>query len=376
MNIAIYIHIIYTKMKRLLLLIVLVFLTLTLSAQKKSDYEKYWQAREDSIAKSQTTLSNNATKNQITSVKPEYDDLYYQPSKDAQKVKKHKRVNTEDTLRAIVDTLVKQNPDIQVNYYSDDPFFYSNMIGRFYYGGFNYWMYSDPWFYNNYWMYDAYDWYWDMRFSGYPYWNYPYYNGFYFGYNNYWGWNFGWNWGWNWHYPYYHNNWNHNNWYTHNGNWNNGGGNYHRPEYGHRETGSALSNHRIIPQQPKINPQNRSTYSQTRRNYQPSYNNPRISERPLYNNSHIQNNSNVNTQRRTIMSTQSRTYQQVNKNQNYNVPSRSYSPPRTMDRSSQSQGFGRTFNFNSGGSSRSSSSGSNSGGSSSGGRSSGSSGRR
>ena len=66
-------------MKKLLLSIALALLTFTLSAQK-SNYEKYWQAREDSITKSQTTLGNGATEKQVTSVKPEYDDLYYQPS--------------------------------------------------------------------------------------------------------------------------------------------------------------------------------------------------------------------------------------------------------------------------------------------------------
>ena len=346
-------------MKRLLLIMSLVLMTLVLSAQKKSNYEKYWQAREDSLNKTTATA------------KPEYDDLYYQPSKDAQKVKKNKRTDVDQ----VVDTLVKDNPDIQVNYYyNDDPFLYSYNIGRFYHGGFNYWMYTDPWYYSN-WMYDPYDWYWDMRFSGYPYWAYPYYNQFYFGFGyNYWNpWRFNYGWGHNWY--------GNHNWYTHN-NWSNGGGNYHRPEYGHRETGSALSNHRTVP---PVTPQNRSLYNESRRSYSPSYNNPRMSTRPQYNNSRLGEMSNRRTQISTQTSTfnrtpntqvrtQSRTYQQ----QNYKVPSRSYSPP--ANRNSEPQGFGRTFNFNAGDERRSSGSSNFSSGSSSSssGRSSsgGSSGRR
>ena len=134
-------------MKKLWLSIVFVLLALTLSAQKQSNYEKYWQTREDSITQSQTTLSGNATENQITSVKPEYDDIYYQPSKDGKKIKQHKkRVDQEDTLQAIVDTVVNYNPDVHINYFEYDPFYYSYNLGRFYHGGFNYWMYSDPWF--------------------------------------------------------------------------------------------------------------------------------------------------------------------------------------------------------------------------------------
>ena len=336
-------------MKKLLLSIALALLTFTLSAQK-SNYEKYWQAREDSITKTQTTLSKGATEKQVTSAKPEYDDLYYQPSKDVQKVKKHKRVNTEDTLRAVIDTLVKENPDIQVNYvYNDDPFYYSNMIGRYYHGGFNYWMYSDPWYYSN-WMYDPYDWYWDMRFSGYPYWNY----GFGFGYNN-WGWNFGWNW----YHPYYHNNyWNHNNWYTHHDNWNNGGRYNGNHEYVHIRQESSLSNRRVVP----VQPQNKAMYQTSRRTYSPSYNNPRMPTRPQYNNSRVENNvSNRRTQISTFnRSTQSRTYSPPARSYN-STPSRSYSQSSSRSYNSSSNfSSGRSSgssNFSSGGRSSSSSSG-------------------
>jgi hypothetical protein len=355
-------------MKKLLLSIVLVLLTFTLSAQKISNYEKYWQAREDSITKSQMTSSNNATENQITSVKPEYDDLYYQPNKDAQKIKKHKRVNTEDTLRAIVDTLVKENPNINVNYYEYDPFLYSYNIGRFYHGGFNYWMYSDPWFYNNYWMMD--NWNWEYGFMGSSFWNPWYYNdfGFGFGFNNWWYSNWS---------PWRHNhNWSGNhNWYTHNHNWNNGGNGYNSNHgYAHiRQESSSNINRRVVQ------PQTKATYQANRRSYQPSYNNPRMNTRPQYNNSRIDNNilnrrSQVNTQSRTQANTERRTYIQSNnqrstQSRNYSVPSRSstYSQP---SRSYNSGNVNRSSNYssgsyNSGSANRSSGSGSNSGGSSS-----------
>lgn len=313
--------------------------------------------------------------------KIEYDDLYYQPSKDAPKVKRHKRNNVDQ----IVDTLVKENPDIQVNYYNEDPFYYSNLISRFYHGGFNYWMYSNPWDYNNwyygnYFMYDAYDWYWDMRFSGYPYWNYPYYNNIYFGFGyNYWNpWRFNYGWG--------HNNWygqhnwynQHNNFYSHHG-----FGNYQQPQYGRRERPSNLSNYqnnnkRVAPQQKRhIVPQNRTAYGESRRDYTPSYNNPRMNTRPQYNNSRITDASNRRFESSTQSRTQTSTFNRQSSTQSrtYSAPSRSYSAP-TQSRSyneSRSSNYG---NMNSG--SRSSGSSSFSGGGSSGSRSSGgsSSGRR
>jgi len=329
--------------------------------------------------------------------KKEFDDLYYQPSKDGKIAKHHKRPD----VYAIVDTLVKENPDIQVNtHYNDDPFFYSNRIGMFYHGGFNYWHYN-PFFYDPWYDFD-FGWGWNPYYGyNYPYWSYPYHNNFYFGWNNYYGWNFGWNM----YRPFYgHNNWygQHNNFYSHN-NWN--GDNFQRPEYGRRErpsnlTNNQIDNRRVQPQQrrevtsqQRINPQDKPMYQQNRRSYTPSYENPRLSTRPAFNNSktmdmnrgrnmgnmdmnkNMGNMSNMGN-RRTETSTQSRTYQ-PQPNKNYNTPSRNYSPP-VQNRNSEPQGFGRTFNFNSGGSDRRSSgsnvsSGSNSSSSSgsSGGRSSG-----
>jgi hypothetical protein len=359
-DIAYLYYITHKAMKKLLLIIAIAFLTCALFAQNK---------------------------------KIEYDDLYYLPSKDAKSVKhvKQKSVIAEDTLLFdaynAVDTLVKKNPNIQINnYYDNDPFFYSNRIGRFYHGGFNYWMYGNPWYYSNYWMYDPYDWYWESKFMGYPYWNYPYYNGFYFGYNSYWGWNFGWNW--NWYHPYYeHNNYwygGHNNFYG-----------FHQQskpniQYGRRERPSNLtlnqpSTRRIVSPQLQerrdVKPQDRPTYSQNRRTYTPSYEQPRMNVRPQYNNTQTQRrtfenqgvqnrisqpNNNIRSSVSTQSRTQTRTYSQpsVNRSSNYNTPSRSYSPPATN----------RSSNFNSSGADRrSSSSNFSSGGSSGESRSAGSS---
>ena len=263
-------------MKKLLLIITLALLAFTLSAQKNTNYE--------------------------------YDDLYYQPSKDG----KHRKRQDVDM---IVDTLVKQNPKIIVNnYYSDDPFFYSNRIGRFYHGGFNYWMYQNPYYYYNDWFYGD---YYYPYFGTYYSWNYPYYwhNDFYFGYNSYWGWNFGWNM----YRPYYgHNYWygQHNNYYTHN-NYNGGGSFQQRPEYGRRERpsnyaqGNPPSNRRIESTQPQRNrieaPQNKTLYGETRRSYQPTYDNPRMSTRPQYNNSRVGDMNKGRTMEGTNRSTEIRT---------------------------------------------------------------------
>jgi hypothetical protein len=364
-------------MKKILLIICLLLLASILSAQKKTNYEKYWQAREDSITKSQTTLSNNATENQITSAKPEYDDLYYQPGKDISIVKKHKKVNTEDTLRAIVDTLVNENPDISINYmYNDDLFFYSNHLGMFYHGGFNYWHYN-PFFYNPW-----YDWNWNPYYGNpWRYGNLGFYDGYYFGYNSYWGWNFGWNW----YHPYYHNNYwhgQHNNFYGRNNGFN------QQPQYGHRErpSNNQIDNRRTQPQERKItgrDPNNRPTYNNERRAYTPSYNNPRMSTRPQYNNTRvnlIRENTNryqTNSVRPDVRSQQYRNTENrksgIQSNirgsetripvRSYTTPSRSYGESRTINNNGQNSGANSSRSF----------SGSNGSSNSSGGRSSGSS---
>jgi uncharacterized membrane protein YgcG len=314
-------------MKKLWLSIVFVLLALTLSAQKKSNYEKYWQAREDSITQSQTTLSGNATENQITSVKSEYDDVYYQPSKDGKIVKhaKRKRINQEDTLQAIVDTVVQQNPDVQANYFEYDPFYYSYNLGRFYHGGFNYWMYSDPWFFNNYYMMNNYNWNWEMGFMGNSFW-YPWY------YDNY-GFGFGYfGWGNNW----YGHGFNHNNWYNHNNNYYTHNGNHsYNNWYSHNDNhGYAKYNQNVgVHKQTAVQPQGRAMYNDNKRSYSPSYSNPRMSTRPAYNNSRVTTGS-VN--RRVQANTYSRTYSQPNSQRN--TQSRAYSPSNSQ-RNTQSRAY-------------------------------------
>ena len=368
-------------------------LALSLSAQKLSNYEKYWQAREDSIAKSQTTLSQDTTEKQISSTKPEYDDLYYQPNKDVKKVKHAKRkVVVKDTLTYVVDSLVNQNSDISVNYFDADPFFYSYNIGRFYHGGFNYWMYGNPWYYNDYWMYDPYDWYWESRFMWTNYFSWGWDN-FYFGYHNWNPWRYG--------HHYNNNGWNNNNkWYTNNHNWNSG-------NHGVRKTPWVIPNNNQVnnrkitsvqqsQQKRTVSPTNKVTYQENRRTYTPSYSNPRASTRPQYNNTKgintmpqrrvetstqrstsstqriienrratMNSNREVNTQRSTPniqRSTQSHSYSAPTRNSStYSPSTRSFSQPSSNYNSgsvSRSSSYSSGSNFsnssNSGGGSRSS----------------------
>lgn len=286
-------------MKKLILIIILAFLTSVLFSQRKSNYEKYWQAREDSITKSQMTLSKDTTEKQITS---EYDDLYYLPSEDNKNIVKTKKVviNNYDYDNVRYD-----------NYRNNvDPFFYYNRI-RFYHNGsmnmwFNYNYYNDYWYFNNY------SWF-DYGFG----WNTPYHNSWYWGYNNYW------------YTPRYNNhNIYCNNFYVHN----------QQPkqnvQYGHRERPSNLiNNRRVIPQQKQQDKkvgvnvqQNKRNYSENRRTYTPSYSQPRMNVIPEYNNSE---NINSTPQRRIETNTQSRTYsapnvQRSTQSRTYSAPSKSY----------------------------------------------------
>lgn len=356
---------------------------------KKSNYERYWEE------KNGMQMDKPMHMQMKSESKPEFDDLYFQPSKDG-KMMRHAKRDTikKDTIRKT--SIIKDPVTINNYYYNDDPFFYSHNIGRFYHGGFNYWHYN-PFFYDPW--YDDFGWGWNPYYG----YNYPYYSGFYFGWNNYWGWNFGWNYGWNMYHPYYGG---HNNFYGHNNNWNGGGNFQSKPQYGRRERPANFTqtnpttNRRLAdkqpqgnrigtPQQRTVNPQNKVTYGESRRSYQPTYETPRMGTRPQYNNSKGMGVNRMQ-ERRTEISTESRTIMQSNpqrrtETQRYSTPARSYSP--APNRSSEPSGFGRTINFNSGGSDRRSSGGSNfssgsnsSAGSSSGGasRSSGgsSSGRR
>ena len=344
-------------MKKLWLIIVFVLLALTLSAQKKSNYEKYWQAREDSIKKSQAVN----TESQV------------------------QRVDQEDTLQAIVDTIVQQNPDVQVNYFEYDPFYYSYNLGRFYHGGLNYWMYTDPWFYNNYWTMGMYDWNWEMGFMGNSFWNPWYYDNYGFGYGGGYGWWYS-NWTpWRYNHWNHDNNWNHNNnWYTHN--YNNGGGSGYNGNHGYGHTLKEIPSN-INKHITSVQPQNKALYQSNRRSYTPSYNNPRMSTRPSYNNSRIttggverrvqtgnysRNYSQSNTQR----STQSRAYSVPSRGSVSQSQSRSYSNSNSYSNSRSSNYSSGSSNYSSGSSSRSSGSYSSGGGGSSRSSGGGGSGRR
>ena len=323
--------------------------------QEKSNYEKYWEE------KNGMQMDKPMHMQMKSESKPEFDDLYYQPSKDG-KMMKHQMMKRDTIKRDTIKktSIIKDPITINNYYYDDDPFFYSRNIGRFYHGGFNYWHYN-PFFYDPW--YDDFGWGWNPYYG----YNYPYYGGFYFGWNNYWGWNFGWNYGWNMYHPYYGG---HNNFYGHNNNWN--GGFQSKPQYGRRERPANFTqtnpttNRRLAdkqpqgnrigtPQQRMVNPQGKATYGDSRRSYQPTYETPRMSTRPAYNNS---KGINRTTERRTEISTESRTIMQSNpqrrsESQRYSAPTRSYSP--APNRSSEPQGFGKTMNFNSGGSDRRSS---------------------
>jgi hypothetical protein len=291
----------------------------------KSNYEKYWEEKHGSLEvhkPGRNTLSEGD--------KPEFDDLYYQPSKDGKK-SRHELTKS--------DTVEKEKKVIIRNYYNDNDYFYANHISRFYHGGFNYWYYSNPFYYNP-WFYDDFYFGWNYPYFGSYYsWNYPYFwrNEFYFGYN----WHFGWN------RPYNHygfNNYNYyNNYYTYYG----GGRFQSTPNYGRRERPSnytqnnPLPNRRaetIVPQrnrvevpQQRVNPQDKPTYDQTRRSYTPSYEKPRMSTRPQYNNTRVTNSQNMEN-RRTDMGnmnrpTESRSVTTMpNSRREVNTQTRTYTP--------------------------------------------------
>jgi len=370
-------------MKKLLMLLTMLFFSLLAMGQKTtpdttkmSNYEKYL------LQQGQTAIPSPKISKDTVIKKKEWDDIYFNSKTDRQ-VKKNKK--HRDDADQIVDTLVQENPDINVNYYYnyDDPFFYSYNIGRFYHGGFNYWMYSDPWIYNNYFgMMDINDWYWEYRFLGYPYWLYPEYN--YLGLML---------WGGPWEYGRYYNYWNpwrfnHNHWNPwrfNNDQWNHGsypyyGNNLHQSnpgnaKYRHIEAASSYSAGK------RALPQTKSAYSANRRAYTPSYNAPARSVRPEYNNSR----ASMPTQRSSRNANPAYNSRSAQRNYSsgplHRSESRSYSVPSRSQNSSYSSGSNsRSSNSYSSGSSysRSSSSGSSNSSSSSGSRStsSGSSGRR
>jgi hypothetical protein len=358
---------VYT-MKKILLVIALLILSLIATGQKDtpkmSNYEKYLlqkeaQVKPDTIFKDDTVF--------VGQEKPEYDDLYYIPSKDELN-RKAKDIRLEKKkIRIQQDSLYY---DAKQEVYND--LFYTSTIYRFhrpYY--FPYYSYYWNPFYNP-WFLDSW------------YWNYPYYG---FGYNN---WYFDWNWGWS--YP-YHNNYyyryNYRNLQSRHFNnrqdipygrrerQSNYSTNLNRSQTSHRtdpitvnrtvqldrRSGQALGiqnkgQRRVIPiiqnrtiTQPErrvvipeskdninIRPSERPVYNQTKKDYTPTYQTPRMNTRPSYNNSNpnktynrttpLQNRSSVSTPNRSTYSTPSRSPS------NYSAPSRSSSNVSNLNRGS------------------------------------------
>jgi hypothetical protein len=265
-------------MKKLLFILTMFFFSITMMGQKMSNYEKYKLQQEKTESVPITHLDNDSLK----ATKVEYDDLYYQPSIDNKKIKQKKQ--------NVIDT----SPDVIINYYDSDPFYYSYNIGRFYHRGFNYW------------MYDNYDWYY----------SYPLYNDFYFGYNY---WNL-------WRYN-YNNVWHHQ--YYGNAHYNN----FKNTYYSRRERPSTSSNDRRIST--PTAPIRSKSISESRRSYTPSYTQPRMSSRPAYNNSKSEITSRrVAPQQKSSTSTPiRREYTSPTQRSTYN---RSYSSPVQNSRPSYS----------------------------------------
>lgn len=394
---AIYIKtLILEIMKKLLLIIALTLLGCVLMAQKKTNYEKY-REREDSIANAQLVPNKDTT---------ELDDLYYQPIKDGKKDKRNHKQDTVENQVVVIN-----------NYYDEDPFYYSNNIGRFNHGGFNYWMYDNPYYYSSWgfgfgWGFNSWynPWFYDNFYYGYsPYYYSPYYYAPYYYGNN--------------HTPYYGNN-HYNNrpgGYAFLGSkhyvpqpsasarYNDGMKRKQNPNAGRfttpfvanrnsvdRNVASKSTQNRPVANRSAQNPQQKSEYAKSNRSYTPSYQSPRMSTRPQFNNSRSgspmqEGKGNMNQQR----SAQPRSFTNPNSGQqrgqsvappnptprnqgrSYSTPSRSSSPSYSAPQRSQPSS-GSNFSRSSGSSysgGGSSSSGSYSGGGasrSSGGSSSGS----
>ena len=225
-------------MKKILLTLLALFLTGALFAQvEKSDYEKYWEAREaarfgDTIKKTNAVIE-----------KQEFDDLYYIAQKNDSLKKLQKEIRLEKR------ELRKEKNQIEINnYYMSDEYHYANLINRYHRGSFSFWFdYNYSPFYYNFWYYGWYDpfyynWY-SPYYSWYSsyYWYHPHY--YHHWYSPYYSWNYRY-----WNYPRYYIN----NTYNYYG--------YSKPQYnnvqhGRRISTSTLSNN----YQPNVNRRSAST---------------------------------------------------------------------------------------------------------------------
>jgi len=152
-------------MKRLLFLIAVIFLTSALFAQPKSDYEKYYEAKEAQAAQASQPVQQ--------------DTIVEKPV-----VKKNKPHTIFDKYEPEQTTVVYTTEDMDndVNIYVVEPFSYSMFYSPFafslsfgypYYGfGYPYYGYGyyDPWYYPYY----GYGYGWGYPYCGYGY-GYPYY---------------------------------------------------------------------------------------------------------------------------------------------------------------------------------------------------------
>jgi len=156
-------------MKKLILLIITVFLTSALIAQvEKSDYEKYWEAKE--AAKFGDTVK---VAKQVAE-KPEYDDLYYTAKDDSLKLLQKELKFARKELRK------EKQLTYQNNYYDDETLYYANLISRYHHGSFTFWFdfHYSPFYYNSW--YFGYDPFYYNWYSPYYSWHYPYYHNWYY----------------------------------------------------------------------------------------------------------------------------------------------------------------------------------------------------
>jgi hypothetical protein len=404
-------------MKKIILTIIGIFTISALFAQvEKSDYEKYWEAKEAARFGDTLVLSTEEAKAQFPE---EYDDLYY-TSKDKKQVTTIFNKKSKQPVSIETQSYNKGYNDGIEDMYGD--FYYTSRIYRFHYGiGFSY--------YNPYWSISWGNPYWYDPF--YYDWYYPYYSWRYPNYNyNYWYSPWYYDSYYSWRYP------NYNYYYSYNYY------NYRSPNYGHGALGSKyygydsrygntknsyipVGNSKSISQQKyvtngmrkssstalsqpqksvntvtqerRVNPQDKPLYNESKRTYTPTYSTPRMSQRPQYNNTRTTtrtststqtrtyNGTQGNVQRRTTNATQSRSYvtpqtRSVSRTpQSYTrpttQPSRSYSAPsrtpstapsRSYNTPTQSRSVGTSTGRSSGSSMSKSSSGSSSSRSSSG----------
>jgi len=333
-------------MKKLLFIIVVMFLTGALFAQEKSNYEKYWEAREDSIVESQKVVENPVIKSD-------------KPITIFDRMKESKDSKPEGYNQGYVEGYKDANEN-----YIGEPFYYSSFFSPFSFSlTFGLWGYP----YYGY-PYHSYYW-WDPWYSYYWWdpWYYPYYGYPYYGHRYYWGYG---------------------------GHADHGVGmlGSHNYGYGYSRYESGSTNHKSFAnsypmtrrsssykttnnfasksrtqlssiqsnRRSYISPENKPVYSRSKnKSYSPNYSQPRMSTRPSYNNSKgsYSNQSQNRTMKNSypIQNRTSRSYSTTPRSSS----SKSYSmPSRSSNHSAPSRSSGSYGRGSFGGSSGSKSSGS------------------